>query len=532
MSVCPAPSSEGGGVSFRAVSESLTRVASDETPLNRASERSILVRAGAVSQRAIPGLRVGKGRIMVAIASLVAVLAAGQATTRPDWLPMPDFRTKIDYVKWYEDQVRGDFDPADNAYPLYARIFPEFQDGATSKPAGLQFSGFRHGEDWRSLIGPWDPREHPEWEASYQRTKATLKMFKHAAARPYCLFPPQFSQGVGDDEPRLLPLLLLPHLSHFRACAKGLSEAAWRAENGKIDPGPFLDSCRARLQACKQLERERLLISHLVSLKIRGTVYEDLLCALCCEVFSSNDRMRATEMLDRADTGIEPLERAMRADSAGSFDLLQYVTRAPSAWRGPSIARARYERMARLIVSIDDWPAGARQVSRAEIKAIDPVETAQVLRRFFGELAMMMHKGYPKVTGGDIERRSAEYARVNGFTGRFLASYTRVYVLHTGAQAQRRATRLVYELHIYRDRYARWPKKLDELPKDVSSRFRTDPFSGKLFIYRLVQGKPLLYSVSVNGLDDGGQHDNSWSSGEAGAPGEYVFWPIQLNSSP
>src|SRR5206468_4187858 len=89
--------------------------------------------------------------------------------------------------------------------------------------------------------------------------------------------------------------------------------------------------------------------------------------------------------------------------------------------------------------------------------------------------------------------------------------------------AQRRGALLCLELHAFHAAHGRWPKSLDELKCADLVTTRIDPFSEHDFVYKLKDGKPMLYSVAADGKDDGGRHDPSWESREGG---DYVFWPV------
>jgi len=463
---------------------------------------------------------------MFTILMLAAAATSGPSQTSDSWPPLPDFKRQVDYLLWYERRLgRGGCDPAQNAYRLYRKIFGLQGRPAASQPAGTSFSGFRHPkkQSERVQVGPWDPRKHPDWEASYQRTKATLATFQEAAAMPYCLFPTLLSPDSGPqgDFPTLVGILL-PHLHGFRQCALGLSEAAWRAEGGRVDPAGFLDSCRARLQAAGQLDREGILISHLVSLVIRETAYEDLRYALKWNVFDRAGRTRVTTMLERSDRPIEPLASCLRLECAMMLDLLQYVTRLN--WLGkPRIDRTRYERVAR---TIGPRLSGGQRVPSAEIRRVDPVATARQVRGFYVDLAALTNKGYPHVTRRDVEAFIAARADTNAFLRRFMSSDGRAYETQTKLEAHRRATRLLYELHVFHDAHGRWPRSLNELPADVVRRFGIDPFRAKPFVYKLTEQGPLLYSAWVNGSDDGGKPTPEPARDGQVPEGDFIFWPI------
>ena len=97
------------------------------------------------------------------------------------------------------------------------------------------------------------------------------------------------------------------------------------------------------------------------------------------------------------------------------------------------------------------------------------------------------------------------------------------------SETHRRATHLLLYLHRYHARSDKWPTSLRAIA-DLPPELRIDPFSNKDFCYRVQGDDMTLYSVSINGQDDGGKHDRSWGQGPAGRAvpnSDYVFWPPQ-----
>ncbi len=114
-------------------------------------------------------------------------------------------------------------------------------------------------------------------------------------------------------------------------------------------------------------------------------------------------------------------------------------------------------------------------------------------------------------------------SRKSSLTGLLLTNLTKVARPQRRMKAQRNAVRVVLRLHAYYAEHGKWPKTLAEATEGASSAIRRDQFSGKDMIYRIVNGQPLLYSVGVDGDDDGGKpatDGKRWSDN-----GDAVFWP-------
>lgn len=69
----------------------------------------------------------------------------------------------------------------------------------------------------------------------------------------------------------------------------------------------------------------------------------------------------------------------------------------------------------------------------------------------------------------------------------------------------RDATTLLLHIHLYRHRRGDFPASLDQLVPDQLAAIPPDFITGAPFVYRVEDGKPILYSVGLNGADDGGK---------------------------
>ncbi len=67
-------------------------------------------------------------------------------------------------------------------------------------------------------------------------------------------------------------------------------------------------------------------------------------------------------------------------------------------------------------------------------------------------------------------------------------------------------------LRAFHGKVGRWPEHLDELAPEILTSIPKDPFGGEPFVYRPQGDGYLLYSVGVDGKDDGGRQTNSSNS--------------------
>jgi len=99
------------------------------------------------------------------------------------------------------------------------------------------------------------------------------------------------------------------------------------------------------------------------------------------------------------------------------------------------------------------------------------------------------------------------------------------------AEAQRAAVLVGIAVTEYRLRHHRWPRDLDELLPTFLSDVPPDPVTGDSLKYRLIDGRPVLYSVGGDRDDDGGLHPVNkyevFSSDPNVVPedGDWLLWP-------
>jgi hypothetical protein len=74
-----------------------------------------------------------------------------------------------------------------------------------------------------------------------------------------------------------------------------------------------------------------------------------------------------------------------------------------------------------------------------------------------------------------------------------------------GHEQRQRNLYLAFALAAYRGEHKRYPDKLEALAPTYLAEVPSDLFSGKALIYRPSENGYLLYSVGVNGRDDGGR---------------------------
>jgi hypothetical protein len=158
----------------------------------------------------------------------------------------------------------------------------------------------------------------------------------------------------------------------------------------------------------------------------------------------------------------------------------------------------------------------------------DPKRTAKRLDRHFAQLAKtagrpQTFERLEQLREFEARFRAALKKDENAFMQVIVPDLTRAFELMLRGEIARRGTMLVLAIHMHKEKNGRWPARLDDLDVKELAGIRTDLYSSEDFVYRVKDGQPLLYSVGVDGEDDGGLHDWGWS--EKKRDGDYVFWP-------
>jgi hypothetical protein len=119
---------------------------------------------------------------------------------------------------------------------------------------------------------------------------------------------------------------------------------------------------------------------------------------------------------------------------------------------------------------------------------------------------------------GEIEREMENpvWQAGNPVLKSLLPALSRVTELSNRNESQRRATNLVANLKAYKQANGSYPPSLDAFGE---REFTVDPLSGQRFVYRPNGEDFTLYSVGVNGTDEGGVHDPQRREND------YQFWP-------
>ena len=460
---------------------------------------------------------------------LITYLMLTIPATTDDYPPLPDFQQRIDYVVWLE-QALPQVDDENNAYSAYAQFMPGLIGSTISQEDWPTFEGMLttprlHGSNGANGTGtnkllehgpaPWYPKRKPDWQASYKRTRKTLKRYGAAAGRKK-LVPPSGLDGKADNKPNLIKNIQLPYLPFLVQCSKGNLESAWRIKKNKISSTRFLSAIETNLRVANQMRGSIFAAEHSVACEIRTLTYQHARWAFAHGVLTEKHAAKLAKLLRKIDKKPIDASPVLKGECLMWLDALQYVY-GPLAGGGLKLNGIRYKE-----VTGQNMGATNRFGLGARIER-DPQGAAKAILDAHIAMEPHMEPGFTKDhhhSLGVLANRMRDSNKVNkGLMLGLGRKYGRLYSGSANCEAERRATRLIAEVFAYKNKKGRWPKKLSHLGKKVPNKTKQDVFRDELFVYLLRDDGPLLYSVAQNGTDDGGVHNPR-------GDGDYVFWPI------
>jgi hypothetical protein len=373
-------------------------------------------------------------------------------------------------------------------------------------------------EDQRSRAGqrPWTAKDYPHVAGWLKANAKPLAVAVEATRRP-AYFNPLVSHRA-EKGPGGLIGALLPSVQKCREIASALTaRALLRVGEGKFD------AAWQDLLACHRLAR------HVG----RGATLIEALVGMALEQVASNadlaylERAKLTpgQVRDRlkdlqALPPLPPLADKIALGERFMFlDSVQMLRRG-----GPGV--------------LESMAGGgpARKPDAKELRAMGKIDWRPALRngnRWYDRLAAALRvkgrarrqKELDRIEADlralkDATGRSADLARLGLWEGApdkvgktigdilialLMPAVRKVQDAYDRSEQVQRNLHVAFALAVYQREHGRYPAKLDDLAPRYLASVPNDIFSGKALIYRPAKGGYLLYSVGVNGKDEGGR---------------------------
>lgn len=406
---------------------------------------------------------------------------------------------------------------------------PRLQDPL--QVAGLKWNtpeGDRLKEQWdESLKRPWTADEFPEI-ARWLDANAQVLEEVHAA----CQRPKAYAPAVaGEDEPFQLISILLPHVQALRGVARLLSARAMlRVGEGDVD-GAWQDLLDLQRLA-EHSERGWTLIEALVGYAIRSIALQPTAHWFArCE-------LNQQELLARW-IQLRPLLEPAPMHRSIDTERFMYLDTVIMLMSGRAKAREMADVLGTGIDWLDDGPDSAggimrarRMLMQAMLMGGDVNETLRYGNRMYDELiealkpathlerAALLKVIDERVAGdGALTRDAGALVRTYLFSSRqevrtipgrvmvglLMPAITQVERAHTRTQAYAALLQATVQACVYRELEGTLPINLAELTEANFAGELLDPFTGDLLRVRRDETGLTIYSVGINGKDDGGR---------------------------
>lgn len=418
-----------------------------------------------------------------------AIPAAGNSREFGPPVPPANPAHPVNYIDWYNAQTQVHGPPA---APLYEQV---------SKAMATAWPQNDEAMDkllMSALDGDAAALSSPEIGTWLDKLRPTFDLVKQANALEYRGMPTESSDGT-------MIGILLHHLTPLRQAGRAMMIDAQRAELGG-DVATATDRYMEAFKLGGQTSRANTLIENLVGVAVQNKASETLL-----DSFEKHDaafdyaavakRLEAEYPPTRPVTEVFQFERAMILDVVQRG--YEYDAEA-NTYRVSEAGLKQYGEFLGM-AGRNDMPEAAIGMY---LGAVGFEGFQDAVNKHYDRLSEAAALPYPQARErlGEIEREMENpvWQAGNPVLKSLLPALSMVTQRSQRNESQRRATNLVANLKAYKQANGSYPASLDSFG---DREFMVDPLSGERFVYRPNGDDFTLYSVGVNGTDEGGLHD-------------------------
>lgn len=381
----------------------------------------------------------------------------------------------------------------ENAAPLYLQahdlIAPRLYKGpGQESQTGAGFSrppeqpvGYG-GADWSN------PADIKGLADLLKKDARALELMERAAAMPGCRFDLDWSKGFA---------MALPHLAKARALARFCADAtAVAAAQG--DAALAARRLRAGIAMARHLIREPTLISQLSAYACLGISRKAAEFALSRCTLPEAEARAVLATLQGFDLA-GALVRAMNTERAMVLDVYNLARRRPS-----DLAGLLGETEASALRGWAMW---------VYVRALSPLYNGDELTylQWMERSIQVAAAPWPEAVrqANELKQWGEEHLKRAVIARLLSPAVSNVYRRRFDAQAQINLTIGALGLQVYRQRTGAYPESLEDLV-GIDWPAPQDPFGAGELVYRLQDGRFVLYSIGPDGVDDGGKPSWKW----------------------
>jgi hypothetical protein len=372
--------------------------------------------------------------------------------------------------------------------------------------------------DQRNRAGqrPWSAQDYPDVAAWLKANEKPLELIVEATRRPDYFNPLVCPRS--DESPGSLWSSPIPSMEICRDAAGALTARAMlRVAEGTFDEG--WEDLRACHRLAQLVGRGGCLMEGLVGVAIDLVAYKADLAYLeraNLTPVQTRERLKSIQDLPPIPSLADKVERCERF---AYLETLQHIAR-----RGPGVleglAGAKFRKPtaeeSKALEKIDWEPAfrnGNRWYDRmaAALRHQGRNDRESALDRFEADLNALRAglAGKPNIpqllAGNGPADGMVGKAIGDVLTAQMMPAARKVQAGYDRSEQVRRNLHVAFALAAYQREEGRYPAKLDDLAPKYIPAVPDDLFTGKALIYRPADKGYLLYSVGVNGRDDGGR---------------------------
>jgi len=424
-------------------------------------------------------------------------------------------KVTTNYVAQFNRIVRPSADESLNAAPLYDRAVEVF----TKIPDELDevMRGDREASaDERVLIEEW-----------LDGNAEALELAVAGSKKPYYWRDYAGKQNTGE-----MMAVLLPHLSEFRNIGHGLcSRARFRAEQGRYaEAFSDIESC---YRMGRQMKGDKTLIEQLVGIAVEAVAVKNLRDILSAEGVDLATLASLQQRVEEMMAG-ENFSMSFKGEKLFLYDEIQRCF-TEDRFGGGHLYLKRFREIGDM--TDDDLMEmlfrKKRWLTPLHVLFTHPnkSQTRETADEYYGFIEEMAAKTPARLRAEEIDlnEKAMEIVRGNVLLDILAPAIGKAAKIGHRMRVDAEATAAIIALLRYEKDKGVYPDNpgvlvsggyLKELP--------IDPFSDKPLVYRRTDDGFILYSVSENFEDDGGEvgRDRKGKVRLWGETGDAVFWPV------
>lgn len=355
---------------------------------------------------------------------------------------------------------------------------------------------------------PWTSAQIPPLAAWVKENEEPLDLIVEASHRPRYYSP---SPTLIDDQHDMLISVLLPGVQAVRDGVRGVNLRAMQ-HIGENRPDKAWQDILAMYRLSSLVAQGSTLVEQLVAIAIRGIAFRATDALLSSDTLPKELAQQIQKDLD----AIQPL-----ANVASCVDQMERLCGLDAIihlkMHGLSqlnaINNGNAERSPIDFLSVD-WNVALRKLNQAYDEAAAAMKLPpgdkrqQALAQFESNLVADQSsvKQPSRIFAAIISRSARSDVAGSIIQGLMLPALSAAGAAEERTNSMLSLTQVAAALAVFRADHGAYPEKLDELVPGTLAKLPVDIFHGKPLVYKRLEQGYLLYSLGLNGQDDGGSN--------------------------